>query len=60
MYIIGGGHCRLALSGLANKVGFRVKILDNSEEILNKYDKEIFKTQLLSEYYKSKRRKVKL
>lgn len=47
LYIVGGGHCGLALSGLANKVGFRVKILDNREEILNQYDKEIFKTELI-------------
>lgn len=47
LYIVGGGHCGLALSGLADKVGFRVKILDNREEILNQYDKEIFKTELI-------------
>jgi len=48
LYIIGGGHCGLALSGLACKVGFRVKILDNREEVLNQFDKEIFKTELIN------------
>lgn len=33
LYIIGGGHCGIALSGLAYKTGFRIKVIDNREDL---------------------------
>lgn len=33
LYIIGGGHCGKALSDIAFKTGFSVKILDNREDL---------------------------
>lgn len=33
LYIIGGGHCGNALSELAYKTGFRIKVLDNREDL---------------------------
>lgn len=48
LYIIGGGHCGKALSELAAKVGFKVIVIDNREEILSQYDKEIIRTELIN------------
>jgi xanthine dehydrogenase accessory factor len=36
LYIIGGGHCGMALSNLASKTGFLVTVVDNREEWANK------------------------
>jgi xanthine dehydrogenase accessory factor len=36
LYIIGGGHCGMALSSLASKTGFLVTVIDNREEWANK------------------------
>ena len=36
LYIIGGGHCGMALSNLASKTGFLVTVIDNREEWANK------------------------
>jgi xanthine dehydrogenase accessory factor len=36
LYIIGGGHCGVALSSLASKTGFLVTVIDNREEWANK------------------------
>lgn len=36
LYIIGGGHCGMALSNLASKTGFLVTVIDNREEWSNK------------------------
>lgn len=38
LFIIGGGHCALALSGLASKLGFRINIFDDRPS-LNTLDK---------------------
>lgn len=48
LYIIGGGHCGKALSELAAKVGFKVIVIDNREEILSQYDKEIIRTEFIN------------
>ena len=48
LYIIGRGHCGRALSELAGKVGFRVVVIDNREEVLSKYDIETAKTKLVN------------
>lgn len=36
LYIIGGGHCGMALSNLAGKTGFLVTVIDNREEWADK------------------------
>jgi len=36
LYIIGGGHCGMALSSLAAKTGFLVTVIDNRDEWANK------------------------
>ncbi|MFA5403339.1 MAG: XdhC/CoxI family protein [Ignavibacteria bacterium] len=36
LYIIGGGHCGMALSNLASKTGFLVTVIDNREEWASK------------------------
>ena len=36
LYIIGGGHCGIALSSLAAKTGFFVTVIDNRSEWANK------------------------
>ncbi|MCX6163679.1 MAG: XdhC/CoxI family protein [Ignavibacteriae bacterium] len=36
LYIIGGGHCGMALSNLASKTGFLVTVIDNRTEWANK------------------------
>ncbi len=36
LYIIGGGHCGMALSNLASKTGFLITVIDNREEWSNK------------------------
>lgn len=36
LYIIGGGHCGMALSKLAAKTGFLVTVIDNRDEWANK------------------------
>ncbi|MFZ1700839.1 MAG: XdhC family protein [Pyrinomonadaceae bacterium] len=33
LYIVGGGHCALALSELASKLGFRISIFDDRPEL---------------------------
>lgn len=35
LYIIGGGHCGNALSGLAYQTGFRIIVIDNREDLVN-------------------------
>jgi xanthine dehydrogenase accessory factor len=35
LYIIGGGHCGIALSGLASRSGFDVTVIDDREEWAN-------------------------
>jgi xanthine dehydrogenase accessory factor len=51
LYIIGGGHCSLALSELASRLGFRITILDDRPE-LNTLSKNKFadKIVLLGSY----------
>lgn len=36
LYIIGGGHCGMALGNLASKTGFRVTVIDNRAEWASK------------------------
>ena len=36
LYIIGGGHCGIALSSVASKTGFYVTVIDNRHEWANK------------------------
>ena len=36
LYIVGGGHCGIALSSLASKTGFAVTVIDNRDEWASK------------------------
>ena len=45
LYIIGGGHCALALSDLMSKLGFRISIFDDRPE-LNTIEKNEFADEI--------------
>ena len=50
LYIIGGGHCGMALSEMAHKTGFSTIIIDNREEWANKEKHPFATNTICSEY----------